>query len=82
MLHEYGQLQSIRKPESTNRRFTRDPDGSITTDDTMTPFSIENYDELARVTDAWQRWPQRAERSAPAFPSPTRTPTTSSCCTR
>ncbi len=68
VLHEYGQLQAIRKPESTNRRFTRNPDGSITTDDTMTPFSIENYDELARVTDAWQALAQRAERVGAGLP--------------
>jgi hypothetical protein len=69
VLHEYGQLQAIRKPESTNRRFTRNPDGSITTDDTMTPFSIENYDELARITDAWQALARRAERVGAGLPA-------------
>jgi Glycosyl hydrolase family 115/Gylcosyl hydrolase family 115 C-terminal domain len=68
VLDEYGQLQSIRKPESTNRRFTRNADESVTTDDTMTPFSIENYDELARVTEAWQALAQRAERVGAGLP--------------
>jgi hypothetical protein len=69
VLHRYGQLQGISKPESTNRRFTRNPDGSITTDDTMTPFSIDNYDELARVTDAWQALARRAERVGAGLPT-------------
>ncbi|OXM59785.1 glycosyl hydrolase 115 family protein [Amycolatopsis vastitatis] len=69
VVHQYGQLQAIRKPESTNRRFTRNANGSITTDDTMTPFSIENYDELARVTDAWQRLAQQAQQVGQRLPA-------------
>lgn len=61
ILHEYGQLQARRKPEATNRRYTRGSTGGITTDDTMTPFSIENYGELDRVTAEWQNLATRAE---------------------
>lgn len=69
VLHRYGQLQAIRKPESTNRRLTRSADGSVLTDDTMTPFSIENYDELARATVAWQHLAELAERVRARLPA-------------
>jgi len=61
VLTTYSQLQARRKPELLNRRITLDPTKDITTDnaavvynDTMTPFSMENYDELNRVTSEWQ----------------------------
>jgi hypothetical protein len=61
VLRRYGQLQARRKPEATNRRYTRSSTGGITTDDTMTPFSIENYGELDRVTTEWQDLADTAE---------------------
>lgn len=62
LLHAYGQLQARRKPESTNRKMTRNAAGAVITDDTTTPFSIENYGELDRVTADWQKLSATAER--------------------
>ncbi len=67
VLHDYGRLQSRRKPELLNRRITLAPDGTITYDDQATPFSLENYGELDRVTAEWQDLAARAARiSVPA----------------
>jgi hypothetical protein len=68
VLHTYGQLQGRRKPESTNRKMTRNTNGSVATDDTTTPFSIENYAELDRVTAEWQALATRAEAIQATLP--------------
>ena len=69
VLHTYGQLQARRKPELTNRKMTRNANGSISTDDTTTPFSIENYAELDRVTAEWQALASRAEQVRGTLPT-------------
>jgi hypothetical protein len=68
LLHTYGQLQARRKPESTNRKTTRSSSGSVSTDDTTTPFSIENYAELDRVTADWQALAAQAESVRASLP--------------
>jgi hypothetical protein len=69
VLHAYGQLQARRKPEATNRRYTRSATGTITTDDTMTPYSIENHGELDRVTAEWQELAAKAEAVGQGLPA-------------
>ncbi|WP_158847737.1 glycosyl hydrolase 115 family protein [Saccharothrix deserti] len=69
VLHAYGQLQARRKPEATNRRYTRDAAGAITTDDAMTPYSIENYGELDRVTAEWEALAARAQAVGQRLPA-------------
>ncbi|MFD8496721.1 glycosyl hydrolase 115 family protein [Amycolatopsis sp. NPDC059657] len=68
LLHTYGQLQARRKPESTNRKMSRGSSGSVSTDDTTTPFSIENYAELDRVTAEWQALAERADSVKASLP--------------
>jgi Glycosyl hydrolase family 115/Gylcosyl hydrolase family 115 C-terminal domain len=68
VLHEYGVLQSRRKPELLNRRITTTADGTVTYDDEQTPFSLENYRELDRVTAQWQALASRAERIGRRLP--------------
>ncbi len=69
VLHTYGVLQARRKPELLNRRITLDPakdpatdSSAVVYDDRATPFSIENYRELDRVTEAWERLDAEAQR--------------------
>ncbi|AGL17375.1 glycosyl hydrolase 115 family protein [Actinoplanes sp. N902-109] len=62
VLHDYGFLQSRRKPELLNRRITTAADGSISYDDQATPFSLTAYRELDRVTAEWQQLAARAAR--------------------
>ncbi|PSL51832.1 glycosyl hydrolase family 115 (putative glucuronidase) [Saccharothrix carnea] len=69
VLHTYGQLQARRKPEATNRRYTRGATGAITTDDAMTPYSIENYGELDRVTAEWEELAAKAEAVGRTLPA-------------
>ncbi|WP_249026649.1 glycosyl hydrolase 115 family protein, partial [Amycolatopsis pretoriensis] len=69
VLHDYGRLQSRRKPELLNRRITVDSAGVITYDDQMTPFSLVNYRELDRVTDEWQDLAARTARLAARVPA-------------
>ncbi|WP_230568239.1 glycosyl hydrolase 115 family protein [Saccharothrix luteola] len=69
VLHAYGQLQARRKPEATNRRYTRNAAGAITTDDAMTPYSIENYGELDRVTAEWEALAARAQAVGRTLPA-------------
>jgi hypothetical protein len=76
VLSTYGHLQSIRKPELLNRQITLDPTKNLSTDssavvynDQATPFSINDYQELDRVTAQWQALDAKAEaigRSLPA----------------
>jgi hypothetical protein len=68
VLDEYGHLQQLRKPELLNRRITVDPSKNLATDptavvydDQATPFSINDYRELDRVTGWWQRLAARAD---------------------
>jgi Glycosyl hydrolase family 115/Gylcosyl hydrolase family 115 C-terminal domain len=62
VLHEYGTLQSRRKPELLNRRITVDPTtGTIAYDDQGDPFYLENYREHERVTAEWQRLAAKAD---------------------
>jgi hypothetical protein len=69
VLHDYGRLQSRRKPELLNRLITLQPDGTIVYDDQATPFSLVNYRELDRVTDEWQDLSARTSRIAARVPS-------------
>lgn len=70
VLHEYGTLQSRRKPELLNRRITIDPaTGAITYDDQGNPFYLENYAEHERVTAEWQRLAAKAERIKALLPA-------------
>ncbi|WP_019432430.1 glycosyl hydrolase 115 family protein [Streptomyces sp. AA0539] len=70
VLHTYGLLQSRREPEPPTRRTTRDPDtGEARCDDAAIPYSLENYRELERVTDAWEQLDDRAERIAHTLPA-------------
>ncbi len=68
VLHDYGRLQSRRKPELLNRRITVDAAGTITYDDQMTPFSLVNYRELDRVTDEWHDLAARASKIGARLP--------------
>jgi hypothetical protein len=67
ILHTYGVLQSRRKPELLNRRITGEG-ATVTYDDQATPFYLENYRELDRVTTDWQRLATKAERVGRALP--------------
>ncbi|WP_285478081.1 glycosyl hydrolase 115 family protein [Amycolatopsis sp. NBRC 101858] len=69
VLHDYGRLQSRRKPELLNRLITVDAAGAITYDDQATPFSLVNYRELDRVTDEWQDLAARASRISARLPA-------------
>ena len=68
VLSTYGHLQSRRKPELLNRRITTAPDGTITYDDKQTPFFLEHYREMDRVTAQWQHLAARAERIGRRLP--------------
>jgi hypothetical protein len=70
VLHEYGTLQSRRKPELLNRRITIDPaTGAISYDDQGNPYYLENYAEHERVTAEWQRLAAKAERIRAQLPA-------------
>lgn len=69
ILHEYGQLQSVRKPELLNRRITLDPakdprtdPTAIVYDDKATPFSLTDYREMERITARWTALSAKVER--------------------
>jgi len=68
ILHTYGVLQARRKPELLNRRITSGPGTTITYNDQMTPYYLENYREMDRVTAAWQRLAARSERVERVLP--------------
>jgi hypothetical protein len=67
VLHQYGVLQARRKPELLNRRITG-AGTAIAYDDQMTPYYLENYREMDRVTDDWQRLAARSARVARSLP--------------
>lgn len=70
VLHEYGTLQSRRKPELLNRRITVDSaTGAIHFDDQGDPFYLEHYREHERVTEQWHRLAERAELIAGRLPA-------------
>ncbi|MET8849032.1 glycosyl hydrolase 115 family protein [Amycolatopsis sp. NPDC004625] len=69
VLHDYGRLQSRRKPELLNRRITLQADGTIAYDDQMTPFSLVNYGELDRVTQEWHDLAARAAKIGARLPA-------------
>ncbi|MGW4522395.1 glycosyl hydrolase 115 family protein [Amycolatopsis sp. NPDC004378] len=69
VLHDYGRLQSRRKPELLNRLITVDAAGVITYDDQASPFSLVDYRELDRVTDEWHELSARASRLAARVPA-------------
>ncbi|HKT01821.1 MAG TPA: glycosyl hydrolase 115 family protein, partial [Rugosimonospora sp.] len=69
VLHEYGALQSRRKPELLNRKISVAPTtGAITYDDQASPFSLTDYRELDTVTAQWQRLSARAEQIGRSLP--------------
>lgn len=75
VLSTYSQLQARRKPELLNRKITVDPTKDITTDssavvydDQQTPFSINDYDELAAATDQWQALAAKAAKVQKEIP--------------
>ncbi|MEU4743994.1 glycosyl hydrolase 115 family protein [Actinosynnema sp. NPDC023658] len=67
VLHEYGTLQSVRKPELLNRRATGDGP-AVTYDDQASPFSLTDYREVERVTERWERLAEKAERIRGTLP--------------
>jgi Glycosyl hydrolase family 115/Gylcosyl hydrolase family 115 C-terminal domain len=76
LLHGYGKLTSIRKPELLNRHITLDPTKDITTDssaviynDQDTPLSLTNYRETERITAAWQDLAAEADRIGRMLPA-------------
>ncbi|UOZ04120.1 glycosyl hydrolase 115 family protein [Amycolatopsis sp. WQ 127309] len=69
VLHDYGRLQSRRKPELLNRKITLQADGTIAYDDQATPFSLVNYRELDTVTDEWQALAARASKISSRLPA-------------
>jgi hypothetical protein len=71
VLHDYGTLQSRRKPELLNRRITADPanPNNITYDDQGNPFYLEHYREMERVTEDWRRLAERTDRIGRSLPS-------------
>ncbi|MFN8076485.1 MAG: glycosyl hydrolase 115 family protein [Kineosporiaceae bacterium] len=69
VLHRYGQLQSVRKPELLNRRITLDPtkdprtdSTAVVYDDKATPFSLTDYREIERITAQWTALAADVER--------------------
>jgi hypothetical protein len=68
VLHDYGVLQARRKPELLNRRITSGPGTTVTYDDEESPYFLENYREVDRVTADWQRLAARVDRIGRRLP--------------
>jgi hypothetical protein len=74
LLSSYGELQARRKPERLNRRMTLDEskppsdESRVVYDDEMTPYSLEHYRELERVTEEWRDLAARTRRVAREVP--------------
>jgi hypothetical protein len=73
LLHDYGTLQSRRKPELLNRRITvtrQNPmtGGAIAYNDQGNPFSLTDYREMDRVNAEWQALAARATRIRDRLP--------------
>ncbi|MGY2078805.1 glycosyl hydrolase 115 family protein [Modestobacter sp. SYSU DS0657] len=69
VLHQYGVLQSRRKPELLNRAISLDETKDLRTDpsavlydDEGNPFSLTAYREMDRVTADWQELAAQADR--------------------
>ncbi|HET9953293.1 MAG TPA: glycosyl hydrolase 115 family protein, partial [Polyangiaceae bacterium] len=70
ILHDYSRLQSLRKPELTNRSITLNPAKDISDpaqtgdavvyDDAASPFSLLNYRELETLAEDWKNLAQDA----------------------
>ncbi|CAM5337079.1 hypothetical protein SFUMM280S_07349 [Streptomyces fumanus] len=76
VLHTYGVLQARRKPELLNRRITLDPakdpatdSTAVVYDDRQSPYHLNHYRELERVTAEWRRLAARAERIGAKLPA-------------
>ncbi|KAF4406532.1 glycosyl hydrolase 115 family protein [Streptomyces lycii] len=76
VLHRYGVLQARRKPELLNRRITLDPSKDLATDpeavvydDEASPFYLNHYRELERVTTEWRDLAEEAERIGKKLPA-------------
>jgi len=76
LLHSYGKLTSIRKPELLNRHITLDPTKNLPTDssaviynDQDTPFSLTDYQETDRITARWQALAAEADRIGRMLPA-------------
>jgi hypothetical protein len=73
VLHEYGTLQSRRKPELLNRRInvTRQNPmtaAAITYNDQGNPFTLTDYREMDRVNAQWQALAAKATRIRQRLP--------------
>ncbi|WP_367129644.1 glycosyl hydrolase 115 family protein [Saccharothrix sp. HUAS TT1] len=71
VLHEYGALQSVRKPELLNRRAVVGDGLDVVNDDRSSPFSLTDYREIERVTERWRLLADEAERIRGALPPST-----------
>lgn len=76
VLADYARLQALRKPELLNRRITlapgKDPvtdPTAVVYDDRATPFSLDHFRELERITARWQELAGRAERIGRRLPA-------------
>ena len=76
VLGDYAHLQAMRKPELLNRKISLDPtkdpatdSSAVVYDDQATPLSLNDYQEMDRVTAQWQRLAARAEVIARAMPA-------------
>ncbi|QUQ64629.1 glycosyl hydrolase 115 family protein [Kutzneria sp. CA-103260] len=76
LLHDYGKLQALRKPELLNRHSSVDPAKNPATDptaiiydDQASPYSLTDYGELDRVTEQWQQLAVRAQQIADRLPA-------------
>lgn len=78
LLHRYARLQSLRKPELSNRRISldptrdlaNDPEHAVVYDDAASPFSLTDYREFETLVEQWQALATDAERIKQTVPSP------------
>jgi hypothetical protein len=73
VLHEYGVLQSRRKPELLNRRITVNranpmTAADITYDDQGNPWSLTQYREMERAVAQWTELARKAEHLRATLP--------------
>ena len=66
VLHRYGELQSLRKPELLNLRYNQSGGVSSTTDN---PFNLHNYREVELITEQWTELAAEAERLRMLLPA-------------
>ncbi|REH29664.1 glycosyl hydrolase family 115 (putative glucuronidase) [Kutzneria buriramensis] len=72
LLHDYGRLQALRKPELLNRHISVTADDAIVYDDQASPYSLVDYGELDRVTDQWAELATRARQIGDRLPAAAR----------